>query len=258
MIKTNKQVELLHGDCLEGIRKLQSEGVLVDTVITSPPYNISLSKGRAYALKYRGYDDTMDNIDYMDWILEVISETEKILLANGVFLLNINYGSNNNETLWLLLSRIINETNMTIADQIIWKKPSAFPNNVSPNKLTRLTENVFVLVRKDEYMTFRSNKEVVSVRQNGQKMYSNMFNFIEAPNNDKGFDKGGHKATFSSELVEQLLELYGGEVILDMFMGVGTTGVACVNTNRNFIGIELCETYFNIAKERIENHEVPE
>lgn len=42
------------------------------------------------------------------------------------------------------------------------------------------------------------------------------------------------------------------QLILDPFMGSGTTGVACVNTNRNFIGMELDENYFNIAKERIE------
>lgn len=44
-----------------------------------------------------------------------------------------------------------------------------------------------------------------------------------------------------------------GDVVLDPFMGIGSTGVACVNTNRNFIGIELDENYFNIAKERIES-----
>ena len=44
------------------------------------------------------------------------------------------------------------------------------------------------------------------------------------------------------------------DIVLDIFMGSGTTGIACINTNRNFIGIELDEDYFNIAKERIENH----
>ena len=49
-----------------------------------------------------------------------------------------------------------------------------------------------------------------------------------------------------------------GDTVLDCFMGSGTTGVACINTNRNFIGIELDENYFNIAKERIENHKKEE
>ena len=47
-----------------------------------------------------------------------------------------------------------------------------------------------------------------------------------------------------------------GDVILDPFMGSGTTGVACKNLKRNFIGMELDDDYFNIAKERIENHEI--
>ena len=57
------------------------------------------------------------------------------------------------------------------------------------------------------------------------------------------------------ELLEYLIKTYTneGEVVLDNTMGSGSTGVACVNTNRNFIGIELNEEYFNIAKERIEN-----
>ena len=57
-------------------------------------------------------------------------------------------------------------------------------------------------------------------------------------------------------LLEYLIKTYTkeGETVLDNCMGSGSTGVACINTNRNFIGIELDENYFNIAKERIENH----
>ena len=67
-------------------------------------------------------------------------------------------------------------------------------------------------------------------------------------------DKRYHPTQKPSELVEMLIKEYSkeGDTILDCFMGSGTTGVACVNTNRNFIGIELDEGYFNIAKKRIE------
>ena len=60
------------------------------------------------------------------------------------------------------------------------------------------------------------------------------------------------------ELLEYLIKTYTNEdeVILDFTMGSGSTGVACLNTNRKFIGIELDEKYFEIAKNRIENHEV--
>ena len=67
-------------------------------------------------------------------------------------------------------------------------------------------------------------------------------------------DKRCHPTQKPTELVEMLIKEYSkeGNTILDCFMGSGTTGVACVNTNRNFIGIELDEGYFNIAKKRIE------
>ena len=67
-------------------------------------------------------------------------------------------------------------------------------------------------------------------------------------------DKRYHPTQKPSELIEMLIKEYSkeGETILDCFMGSGTTGVACVNTNRHFIGIELDEGYFNIAKKRIE------
>ena len=62
------------------------------------------------------------------------------------------------------------------------------------------------------------------------------------------------------DLLEYLIKTYTneGETVLDNTMGSGSTGVACINTNRNFIGMELDENYFNIAKERIENHKKEE
>lgn len=74
--------------------------------------------------------------------------------------------------------------------------------------------------------------------------------------NRKG--KSLHPTQKPVELFEYLIKTYTneGETVLDNVMGSGTTGIACKNLNRNFIGIELDENYFNIAKERIENHEV--
>ena len=73
---------------------------------------------------------------------------------------------------------------------------------------------------------------------------------IQKFNRDKGF----HPTQKPVALLEYLIKTYTneGDVVLDNCMGSGSTGVACVNTNRNFIGIELSEEYYNIAKERIE------
>ena len=73
-------------------------------------------------------------------------------------------------------------------------------------------------------------------------------------NNSK--EKTKHPTQKPVALLEYLIKTYTneGELVLDFTMGSGSTGVACMNTNRRFIGIELDENYFNIAKERIENN----
>ena len=96
------------------------------------------------------------------------------------------------------------------------------------------------------------NKKVVSTRKTGQEMYQNIFGFIEANNTDK--IKTNHNATFSTELCEKLINLYGRKTILDPFAGIGTTGVAATNLNRNFILIEKEPEYVKIAEERLRNH----
>lgn len=248
-------INLLHGDCIENIQKLNISNVKIDGVITSPPYNNSRSGASdMYNKKYGEYKDNISNEDYILWQTNLISNIGNLLNPNGVILYNINYSSENTDTIWLLLGNIIKNTDFTIADQIIWKKRNAIPNNRSHNKLTRITENVFVICRKNEIKSFNMNKNVVSViEKTGQKNFENVYNFIEAPNNNQGEHTKVHKATYSIELCEQLMKMYFKQdnIILDPFMGSGTTGIACKNLGVNFIGIEKDENYFNISQERI-------
>ncbi len=80
---------------------------------------------------------------------------------------------------------------------------------------------------------------------------------LSSPRQCSFANKTGHPYEKPIKLIEVLIEsLNNCKSVLDPFMGSGTTGVACKNLNRNFIGMELDETYFNIAKERIEKHEV--
>ena len=87
----------------------------------------------------------------------------------------------------------------------------------------------------------------------GNKYKSNILRYR------KDYD-GYHPTQKPVLLLEDLVKTFSneGDLVVDLTMGSGSTGVACLNTNRNFIGIELDENYFNIAKERIESHEVEE
>lgn len=248
-------------NCFTTLKNMADANYTVDIILTSPPYSTSRSKvktEKAMDTYNRRYDiclDDMTSEEYREWTVDLFNNFDKVLSKNGVVLYNVSYGSENPSALWLSLLSIIEKTNFMIADTIIWKKRSALPNNVG-NKLTRITEFVFVICRKDEYKTFNINKKVKSVRQDtGQKYYENMYNFIEAPNNDGACKL--NKATYSSELCLQLLEMYAQKnyKIYDPFMGTGTTAIACEKWGNNetvCIGSELSEAQVQYSKERLE------
>jgi DNA modification methylase len=150
-----------------------------------------------------------------------------------------------------MIADVINNTPFMVADVINWKKNSALPQNISPNKLTRICEFVFVLCRKSEYMTYTANKPVTSVRETGQKMYGVVYNYISAPNNDGSCSL--NKDTYSTELCTKLLNIYAkeGSVVYDPFMGTGTTAVACKQLGHTYIGSELSPNQCEYATNRL-------
>lgn len=250
-------------NCFDTLKHMAESNYKIDLVLTSPPYSTSRSTTKTeksiknYNCRYDLCLDNMTAEEYKDWTIELFNKFDKVLEQNGIVLYNISYGSENPSALWLTLAAIIEKTNFMIADTIIWKKKSALPNNVG-NKLTRITEFIFVICRKEEFKTFRINKKVKSVRTDtGQKYYENMFNLIEAKNNDQACNL--NKATYSSELCMKLLEMYAQKnyKVYDPFMGTGTTGIACEkwgNEETVCIGSELSEAQVQYSKERLEKY----
>ena len=240
------------------------EGVKCDLILTSPPYNTGrVSSNQKWRNEYQGkYDIHVDNMtqeEYIEWTLKLFENYDKILNENGVILYNMSYGSDNTHNtasvglMWLVIAEIIKRSNFIVVDRIIWKKKSALPNNTSSNKLTRIVEDVFVICRKSEIKTFNANKKVTSIRQDRptQKYYENIFNYIEAKNNDGSCPY--NKATFSTDLCSQLLDIYAPDnaTVYDPFMGTGTTAVACKIKGYTYIGSEISEKQCEWANNRL-------
>lgn len=242
------------GDCLELMKELPEN--TIDIVLTSPPYNTGRNSGSMdnHEKRYDIYLENRDTQEYINWTLDLFNEFDRLLKKDGCILYNMSYGNENQNQMWLTISDVIRKTNFEIADCIIWKKKSALPNNVSPNKLTRICEYVFVFCRKNEYKSFKCNKKVKSQSKTGQNYYENIYNFIDAKNNDGS--NPYNKATFSTEFVEKLLDIYSTtseDIVLDPFMGTGTTALGCINRNRHYIGFELSETQVDYSLQRIES-----
>ena len=254
--------KIYNEDCLQTMKKINKAGGKVDLILTSPPYNTGrpTTSERARNENECRYDIHIDNLssdDYCKWCVDIFNKIDNLLVKNGVVLWNVSYGNDvtgNKESIglvWLSIADIIRQTNFTVADRIIWKKKSALPNNTSKNKLTRICEDVFVFCRKSEIKTFNANKKVTSANSKGQNYYENVFNFVEAKNND-GVCKL-NKATYSSELCEKLLNIYARKnaLVYDPFNGTGTTGVACIKLGLNYIGSELSEEQCKFSIERL-------
>ena len=256
MIEINN---IYNNDCIDFMNEMSDDKFKVDLILTSPPYNTSRTTGTLenHEKRYDFYLENKDNEEYDKWTLNLFNHFDKILNANGCVIYNISYGDENPSQMFTCISKILSESNFVLADVIGWKKHTALPNNVSSNKLTRIFEFVFIFCRKEEFYTFHCNKKVISTSSTGQKIYENIYNLIEAKNNDESTNL--NKATFSTEFVCKLLNIYGKEngIVYDPFMGTGTTAIACKKYGLNFLGTELSKEQCDYAINRLNKTPFP-
>lgn len=225
----------------------------IDGIITSPPYNINTKRSDCYY--NNGYSD-LDNLteeEYLEVRANEFKSFSRIINNKGVICYNISYSKENPILPTLLVSKIHNETDLTIADIICWKKRSALPFQTSPTKLSRITELIYIFVKKENLHTFNTNKQISRInKKTGQKFYKNYVNYIEAKNND-GF-KCKLKSSFSTDLIDKLINIYFPKksLIYDPFTGIGTTQLSCINNDCYYIGSEIDKEIFNITMDRID------
>lgn len=237
-------IDIRNESCLDTMKVLAPHSI--DIVLTSPFYNTNKKAGKGRTLEnttvadgqynYVRYDSHVDNMtddEYNEFTVSLFCGFDRVLKENGVVLYNINYGAENTAGMFTAVNAVITETPFTIADVIVWKKANALPNSCSPNRLTRIWEFVFVFCRKDEMKTFKCNKATTSHRESGQLMYENIYNLIEAKNNDEVCPY--NKATYSTELCKKLLDIYavrgGGDSCLRPVHGERNNG-CCVQRIR--------------------------
>lgn len=231
---------------------LQMPDSFIDGIITSPPYNITSKRKDVYY--NNGYSD-LDGLteeQYIQTRIEEFIQFQRIIKDDGVILYNISYHNENPILPLLLITEVHKQTDLTIADMISWKKSHSIPFQTSPTKLSRIVEQVYVIVKKDRLHTFKTNKEVSKINQKtGQKFYKGYNNLIEAKNNDGIICD--LKASYSTELVVKLINIYftKNSLIYDPFSGIGTTAMACKTEGLNYIGSEINEKFWKISVDRL-------
>ena len=234
-------IKLLNGDCLELMKSIPDGSI--DAIITDPPYGTTACKW-----------DSVIPFEPM-W-----SELKRIIKPNGVIAL---FG---NEPFTSLLI-----TSNIKSFKYRWDWNKKIPSGMSYARFRPMqqTEDIIIFTRKGEptkyypQMIIRDkpikaggmsdSQSAASVGYKPLKKTYDLKNPITLIEFDKIRKGSLHPTQKPVALIEYLIKTYTNEneTVLDFTMGSGTTGVACKNLNRNFIGIELDEGYFNIAKERI-------
>lgn len=248
MLKTN---EIYLGDTIETMKLIDDKSIQL--ILTSPPYNSSVRKDNH---KYPGgnYEDDLSEEDYVNWSLEVFKQYERVLSDTGVIAYNMSYNTFFPSLIYKVITSVMANTSFMIADTLAWKKKSAVPLSGHPNRLTRICEFVYIFVKKEHINDFQCNKIVTSISKTGQKYFRTYYNFLETKNNDGSVDI--HKATYSTDFAKYFIDLYSfpNSIVLDNFIGTGTTGVAAIDLDRQYIGIDMCQEYVDYSKERIAKH----
>ena len=262
----NDNFTLYCGDCLDAMSSMDEN--FVDIVITSPPYGTcrsetfskESSQKRKYNMRYDEFVEDRTPEEYCQWSVDVFNAIDLVLKKNRIVLYNFGLGNDGHTEYtsydWFnTVKSVIDGTPFTVADVLVWKKRSALPNNTSPNKSTRICEPVIVFCRKDELMSFPSNKKIVNQFATGQNLYSPFYNIFEARNNDGSCEL--NKATFSTQFVDRLIDLYvpdeqrNGWTVLDPFSGTGTTGISAIAHGMKYVGIELSRQQCEYAVSRL-------
>ena len=252
-------INLMLGDCLERMKEIPDGSV--DLTVTSPPYD-----------NLRTYNNTLDWGEHV-W-KPVLRELFRVTKQGGVVVWIVNDATIKGSETGTSFRQALyaKEIGFNLHDTMIWNKGGFSAVGALKSQYAPVFEFMFVF-RKGSNGTFnpikdRPNKNAGkkasgTIRQKdgstkpmSKEMIINefgqRFNIWDIyPKRQKGDD--AHPAPFPISLAADHIISWSneGDTVLDCFMGSGTTGVACKNLNRNFIGIEKDETYFKIAQDRI-------
>jgi len=216
---------VLHGDCLELLKDIPDNSI--DLVLTDPPYNIA-KKNNFHTMGRRG-------IDFGEWdkgadILTYIEQIFRVLTKDGSFIVFND---------WKNLGDIVKVSEFwgfKTKDMIRLEKQNPMPRNRDRRYITDFECAIWFTMPKAKWIF---NRQDINYQR---------------PKFVCSVDKGLHPTQKSLKLIEDLILIHSneGQLILDCFAGSGTTAIAAINTNRNYILMEKEQEYINIINKRID------
>jgi site-specific DNA-methyltransferase (adenine-specific) len=259
-------------DCLEGMDRFIEDGE-VDVIVTSPPYNLGV--------KYSFYDDSVSRLEYLDWMEAVAKECKRVLSDEGSFFLNVGYKSKDPWVAWELAFRF--RKFFVLQNVIHWIKSIAISkSDVGDyhNVVGDIAVGHFKPINSNRYVN-KCHEYVFQFTKNGNVELDKLA--VGVPYQDKSNigrwknaisdkrDRGDtwfipyetiwsrknqrpHPSAFPPKLPMMCIKLHGLErtnLVLDPFMGIGNTALACIRLGVDYIGFEVDSLYVDYAKQQM-------
>jgi site-specific DNA-methyltransferase (adenine-specific) len=234
---------IICGDAVETMKTLPDE--CIDLVITSPPYNLKNSTGNgmkdgrggkwANARLQQGYshhNDNMPHDEYVAWQRAALTEMLRLIPDDGAIFYNHK---------WRVQAGLLQDRSDIVEDFpvrqiIIWKRKGGI--NFNPGYFVP-TYEVIYLIAKPKFKLVPKSNGVGDVWEFGQEM------------------KNEHPAPFPIALIDRIISSTNAKTVLDPFIGSGTTAIAAMMNNRDYIGIEISPEYVELAQKRITEDYLP-
>lgn len=265
-------INLFNGDCLEVLKKIESNSI--DLIVTSPPYSDQRKN------TYGGIHP--DN--YVEWFLPISEQLRRVLKPTGSFILNIKEKVYKGERHTYVLELIIamREQGWLWTEEYMWHKKNSFPGKW-PNRLRDAWERLIHFTKEKKFNMYQDEVKI-PIGDWSKKRLSKLSDTDKKRDESKvgsGFGKKienwvgkdmvlpdnvlymstetgnkSHSAAYPDSLPEWFIKLFTreGDTVLDPFLGSGTTCRVAYDMNRNSIGIELLDEYYQKTCEIIENH----
>ena len=263
-------IRILHQDCLEGMEKLIKPGS-VSVIVTSPPYNIGK--------RYRSYSDSLEDSSYLDWIGHVASHCHKVMAETGSFFINL--GNKPSDPWWpIQIASRIRDAGFTLQNTILWVKSIAISKDevgdypglagdIAVGHFKPVNSRRFLNGMSEYVFHFTKHGDVTLDKLGVGVPYQDKSNVTRWRSGSLDLrDRGTvwfipyetvrearpHPCVFPVKLPEMCIRLHGVQrtrLVLDPFVGTGSTALACDRLNVDFVGFEIDGKYVELAKDSV-------
>src|SRR3989338_8561615 len=233
--------KIICGDVLNVMKEIPTGSV--DLVVTSPPYNLKNSTGNgmkdgrggkwANAALQKGYthhNDNMPHDEYVKWQKNCLKEMLRILPEDGAIFYNHKWRVQGG----LLQDRQDIVSGFPVRQIIIWRRKGGF--NFNAGYFLPTYEVIYLIAKPRFTLASKANA------------HGDVWEFTQEMNNE-------HPAAFPITLIDRIVSATDAKIILDPFMGSGTTALSAINFKRDYIGIDISPEYCEMARKRIKQHQ---